>query len=401
MPMRPRARTSAAALLIAAAVGAAGAQVPATRSFRVRETVGIRRTEYPVAVRFTFQKGALKDASQARLVFNDAEVVGQFAAASKWDDGSVQALDVDFNASLDPEEERRYQLQYGPGVTSIARPARGALTPQDQPDAIQVGNFKIGKRGAPLLMSVSYRGEGIGPGTNGLSVTDTTGEHRDLSGAHNPKLEIVRPGPVTVGLRYTATLPIGSGYSVPVEILIDLPSSKSWVKMAATVRDPSRRVRDIAINTPLAFGALPILWDFATDSGTYGVLRNAGDMVLLTQTKSAAGARWKIETAVQDQQPRMYELSAGPRAKMASGWGHIQDAKAAVAFGIDHFARENGTYTLTLTGKGETTFRFAPAAPATEHHLTVYEHFVATPVAIGAATNPTAMLHPLEVTIER
>jgi hypothetical protein len=29
----------------------------------------------------------------------------------------------------------------------------------------------------------------------------------------------------------------------------------------------------------------------------------------------------------------------------------------------------------------------------------VYEHFVSTPVAIGAATNPTAMLSPLIVKV--
>jgi hypothetical protein len=33
--------------------------------------------------------------------------------------------------------------------------------------------------------------------------------------------------------------------------------------------------------------------------------------------------------------------------------------------------------------------------------LIVFEHFVATPIAIGAATNPTAMLTPLSVTLER
>ena len=37
----------------------------------------------------------------------------------------------------------------------------------------------------------------------------------------------------------------------------------------------------------------------------------------------------------------------------------------------------------------------------TQHRLTVYEHFVATPVAIGAATNPMAMLTPLVVSVDR
>ena len=146
-------------------------------------------------------------------------------------------------------------------------------------------------------------------------LTDSKGQRHDLSTAQNPRLEIVRPGPVTVGLRYTAAVPIDTGYAVPVEILIEMPSSKSWVKLAATVRDPSRRVRDIAIETPLAFGAMPILWDFGTDSGTYGVFRNPGDSVLLTQTRNASGASWKIETVAQGQPRRPYETSAGTRVK--------------------------------------------------------------------------------------
>ena len=83
---------------------------------------------------------------------------------------------------------------------------------------------------------------------------------------------------------------------MPVEILIEMPSSKSWVKLAATVRDPSRRVRDIAIETPLAFGAMPILWDFGTDSGTYGVFRNPGDSRAADPDAQRVGSEVEVET---------------------------------------------------------------------------------------------------------
>ena len=134
-----------------------------TIGLRVRETAGIRRTEYPVNARFTIAKAQLKSAEQARLLTNSAEVVAQFTATAAWDDGSVRTLDVDFNASMSPEEVRPYQLQYGDGVTATAKPQRG-LTFEEQPDAIQVGVIRFSKRGAPLMPSVTYRGEGIGPG---------------------------------------------------------------------------------------------------------------------------------------------------------------------------------------------------------------------------------------------
>src|SRR4051812_2583026 len=367
-------RLFACALVLSFVPLALRAQTPGSRTFRVRETAGIRRTEYPITARITLARGTLKTAGDARLLSNDAEVVAQFTSASAWDDGSIQALDVDFNATLDPEEERRDVLQFGAGVTPGPKPARG-LTAEELPDAVQVGTVKFSKSGLPLIASATFRGEGIGQGGNGLVLTDSKGQRHDLSTAQNPRLEIVRPGPVTVGLRYSAAVPIDTGYTVPIEILIEMPSSKSWVKLAATVRDPSRRVRDIAIETPLAFGAMPILWDFGTDSGTYGMFRNPGDAVLLTQTRNASGASWRVETSAQGQPRRPYETSAGTRVKVASGWGHLQDAKAAVAFAVEGFGRDEGTYSVALDGKGQAAFRYVPAEATTEHHLTVYEHF--------------------------
>jgi hypothetical protein len=393
-------RIGVTALLLLVASVEVSPQAHATRSFRVRETMGIRRTEYPVNARFTFVKGALSDPAQTRLAVNGVDVAAQVTAATRWDDRSVQVLDVDFNASLDPEEERRYELQFGEGVAATTNPVRG-LTVEDLPAAFQVGNVRFSKSGTPLMASVTYRGEGIGAGPNGVTLTDATGQRHDLTNAIAPDMTIVKPGPLYVVLRYTATVPLDPAYSVPVEVMIEMPNSKSWVKMAATVRDPARRLRDIAIDTPFAFGEAPWLWDFGTDSGTYGVFRNPTDGVVLTQTTNPAGATgWKVDTIAQGQR-RPYEASASTRAKMASGWGHLQDGKAAVAFAVERFGRDPGVYSIALDGRGQASFRFAPSEPATQHRLVVYQHFVATPVAIGAATNPTAMLSPIAVTIER
>jgi len=185
-------------------------------------------------------------------------------------------------------------------------------------------------------------------------------------------------------------------------VLMEMPNSKSWLKLTVTVRDPGRRLRDIALETPLAFDAYPWLWDFGTDSGTYGVLRSASDGVTLSQTASSAGAnRWVVLTTNAQQPRRPYETSAGSRVKTAGGWGHFQDVKTAVAFGVEGFGKTSGTYSIALDGQGQTAFRFAPAEPATQHQLTVYLHFVPTPVAVGAATNPTSMLHPPVVLLDR
>lgn len=389
-----------AAVCLAWTVRVGAEQGPVTRVFHVRETIGIRRTEYPVGVTFQLPKGALADVTHARVMTNSAEVPAQFTARTAWDDGSVQALDVDFNASLDPEEDRRYELEVGPSVKAAPVQARG-LTVEDQSDAIVVGNLKFSKSGSPLLASATYRGEGIGSGANGLTVTDANGKRRDLSSAQGAKLEVIKSGPFLVVLRYTATIPMDEAYGVSVDMLLEMPNSKTWLKTTATVVDRARRLRDVAIERPYAFSGFPLIWDFGTDSGTYGVFRSATDAITLTQSSAASGTSgWKIESGPSGQR-RVVETSAGSRNKNATGWGHLQDAKSAVAFAFARFGRETGTYTIALSGSGQATFRLAQAAPGQQPQIVLYEHFVATPVAVGAATNPTAMLAPLSVTVER
>jgi hypothetical protein len=177
-----------------------------------------------------------------------------------------------------------------------------------------------------------------------------------------------------------------------------MPNSKSWLKASIAIEDPSRRVKSLSFESPVTLGEKPWIWDFGTDTGTYGALRGAGDAVLLSQTVSPKGNNWTVQTGPQNDL-RPYESSIGSRLKTASGWGHLYDASRAVAFAVDRFGSEPGTYSIALNGQGQAVFTLAPAQSKTSHRLTVYQHFVTTPVPIGAATNPTAMLHPLAVKV--
>jgi hypothetical protein len=178
-----------------------------------------------------------------------------------------------------------------------------------------------------------------------------------------------------------------------------MPNSKSWVKMDIVVEDAANRVKQVGFEAPYGFGDKPWQWDFGTDSGTYGVFRNPTDTVLLTQTVSPKGNSWSVQTGT-EKDLRPYESSAGSRPKTVGGWGHLVDANRAVAYAIDRFAAAPGSYTISLNGQGQAVWSFAPAQAKVQRRLTVYQHFVSTPVAIGAATNPTAMLNPLVVSVK-
>jgi PcRGLX-like N-terminal RIFT barrel domain len=378
-------RVTAVACGAALVATAAGAQAP-TKSvaLSVREEAGIRRTSYPVRARVPFPSGALDEATHARLTGDGRDVPAQFAAESTWPDGSVRWLLVDFNPNLAPEETASYRLEYGPGVTP-APVARG-LTVTETADAVQVGKMRFSTSVAPLVTSVNYRREDIGQGPNGLTV-DAAAALQDV------KLEVVARGPLLAVLRYAGHVVSASAPAASFILTIEVPSSKSWMKMSAVIEDPDRHVREVALHTPLTLGAWPWTWDFGIGSLSYGAFRRDTDSATLVQTVDGAARHWQVNTGPRGGEAP-YEVPAAGRPLVAEGWGHLQSADEAVAFAIGDFGARDGRYAITLGGDGQTTFSFDAAQPVDRLELTVFEHFVSTPLAIGAATSAFSMLHP-------
>jgi len=372
-------------------------------SLGVEETAGIRRTRYPVNARVPFPHGALAQADQVRVLIDDddgEEIPAQFTAASRWSDGSVQWLLVDFNVSIGPEETQAYRVEYGPGVSAVG-PGRG-LSLAEEDGSVQVGRVRFSKTAAPLLRSVSYRGEIIesgGSGPNGFVVEGRDGTTYELGGDTGVMFEVVRGGPIYVELRYSGRVSLGAGAEVPFLVTVEMPNSKSWVKVTASLGDPDQRLRALSFHTPFALGAHPWVWDFGTDRWTYGSLRSEDSSVVLTNMVDVDGETgWRVDTGPKGRE-RPYETTGTTRPVVA-GWGHLQGGTEVVAFAMDRFALAPGTYRIALDGAGQVSLHVSPVAPVTQHRLTVYQHFVGTPVQIGAATSPPSMLHPLVARVD-
>jgi hypothetical protein len=370
--------------VVIAALGilSAGAALQAQNIVRIRvqESAGIRRTAYPVSARIPSQS----DAGHVRLILGNKEVPAQFTAGAQW-------LDVDFNASIGPLESQTYELEYGPEVKA-AEPPRGLSVTEDA-DAIQVGSVRFSKSGSPLIASVKYRGEEIGRGVNGLIVEDRAGHTHDLSSADSLKTEIVKRGPLMVVIRYSGKLAVDSGYSVPFELTVSMPNSKTMIAVSAAVEDPADRVKEISFGTSLALGAMPWVWDFGTSRWTYGSFRNATDSVTLTQ----ADGGWTVMAGPKGKELPYETLRKGGTEFVQ--WAHLQDSKEVVAFGWYPHKEITGIRQFTLDGNGQALIRYAPAVHESSHGLEIFEHFVTTPVQIGAATSPSALLSPLVVDV--
>jgi hypothetical protein len=374
------------------------AQAPRSVALTVKETTGIRRYRYPVGVRVPFPKGALSSADNARLTLNGSEVPGQFTSEGLWPDGSVQWLAVDLNAEIGPNEEQKYQLEYGAEVKA-GPPSRGLLVTENA-DSIQVGNARFSRTGSPLLVSVKYRSEVLrAPGT-GFAVVDGAGKLIDLKSAEPVKLEILKRGPIYVALRYSGRLALDAGSSVPFVVMAEMPNSKAWIKVTAQVDDPGKRLKGIVYQMPFTLGPFPWVWDFGTDRWTYGSLRKSSDSMILTETvKTPESSDWQIKFGAKGQE-ESYETAPKGRSSRLVRWGHVQDTKEVIAFGVDANPSLPGQYEFALDGEGRGSIRFNPATPAAQHRLTVYHHFVSTPVQIGAVTSASAMLSPLVATCD-
>jgi hypothetical protein len=395
-------------LLTPGAPVAQGSATAGSVTIRVADTAGIRRTEFPVRARVELPQRGAADTAHVQLRLNGAAVPAQITVVTAWPDGSVRTADAAFNVTLAPGESRTYQLAYGADVSAAAAPRGLMIT--ESPDAIQIGSVSFSRSGSPLIASATYvRSEFVGQfagALNGLALIDRTGARHDLGVATQLKAELADRGPLLATLRYTGTLPLDGSATAPFTLTIDMPSSKSWIKATAEIRDPGGRLRDIEFATPLALGAFPWQWDIGTEHGSYGAFRAAADRVVYTEQSGATtAAGWKIETGPAAD-PRLIETSvpargAAERTAPRWRWGHLQGANTAVAFALDRTDEAPGTYAVTLEGTGQAIYRFTPAAARPVHNLIVYQHFVSTPVAIGAATSPASMLQPPLVEVVR
>ena len=383
---------TALVLLLAHAAPAPHAAAQWTVGLLVEETAGIRRTAFPAQARLELPAGRLRDPSRARLLDAGEEIPVQGTARVRWPDGSVRALEVDFNLSTAPGEARALELRYGDELPPA--PAARGLSVTEEGGTVQVGRIRVDAR-APVLRSVAYRDELVAPGPHGLAVLDDAGVWYRTEQIVWEPVEIVKRGPLRVLLSYRGRVPLEGGRPADVSVSLELPNSKSWVRISAGVEDPDRRLRTIALGTPLRVGEHPWTWDFGTPNGTYGAFRDStASAVLRLDTGSDA---WTVRAGGPGEQ-RAYEQGTG-RSSTVGLWSHLVGGREAVALAVETPPGTTGTLLAQLHGTGWTSFELTPARPTGTLELAVWQHYVSTPVPIGAATSPASMLSPLSVRV--
>ncbi|MBI5395419.1 MAG: hypothetical protein HZA91_09015 [Verrucomicrobia bacterium] len=324
--------------------------------FTVTETAGLRRFGYPVTASLEAPQAVLADATSARLLdAKGKEVAAQFTAMSKWPDGSVHRLDVDFTSSIGPMEKEAYRVEWSGG---LARAGKGGLGITETADEITAASaaiaHKIRRDGKPLLASIAHgKTEFLAAG--GITTTLAPG-----------KAEVLKRGPFNVTLR------LGP-------VTLEYVNSKSWVKIVQRAETPA----ELAVDAHFALPEPPVLWDFGVESWLYGYFRKPTEDAVLRQDASG----WRVLTGAGE---RSSVYASGKRCE---GWGHIADKQRVIAFGMADF-NAGGEPAFRLGADG----RFRASAKRKE--LTVYFHGVGQPVQVTAVTSPPSMLAPLRVEVK-
>ncbi|HZW29496.1 MAG TPA: hypothetical protein VFF52_02250, partial [Isosphaeraceae bacterium] len=217
----------------------AGDQDRPVGSLRLQETAGLRRFGYPVHVRLPDQ-GPLRGVpeSRFRLERHGRDVSAQFHRVRQADGGSV--LEVDFNASPGPFELEVYTLHDDPRLPSGRETRRGIHVQQGLP-IIQVANgphiaYRLDDHLQGFVRSVRTPAlEFLAPSSRGLFLAKTEEAPQFLSerpehGQPGPGVEVTRPGPLAVGLRWQARIALSGRPPLRSTVELSFPSSKSWIE---------------------------------------------------------------------------------------------------------------------------------------------------------------------------
>ncbi|MBM3334631.1 hypothetical protein FJY63_08215 [Candidatus Sumerlaeota bacterium] len=132
----------------------------------VEEPSGVERKGWPVTSGVPFAAGALANPQSAALFTGDGmEVPLQTEVLSRWPDGSVRWLLLDFQVDLKPKEKKALVLRFGPGVGRkpvvkplLARKNNGTVTMDAGPVQLDLGP----KGGLFMLSSIWFDKNGDG-----------------------------------------------------------------------------------------------------------------------------------------------------------------------------------------------------------------------------------------------
>lgn len=387
-----------------------GSAIAQTLKLEVRETAGIRRFGYPIAIKLPESiSGATT--GHFRLRDGDKPLPAQFRQEKNENDAGAWWLD--FNVNMMPGEVRTFVLEYGPDVAEYAEPP--GLELEELPDGFIIRNRKyiswnLGRDLRGLLQSVAagelqhLRREGVS-----LAIAGPNEPYEiDAKAVH---ARVIRSGPLTIAIRYEFKPTSGPLAELKSAVDLTFPVSKSWVQVDWRIDDPRNRLDSIratiAQNLDVPTEARPTLIDFGASSLVYmsltqGMIGKLHANTVRPRSNGSPSQSWEVLRGTKDRLGPFVNRPAGSVSGDAEGWAHIMDRGRCLALAVDEFG-DAGADSIETTAEGDLTLarKFASdeAGGLKVKRCRFWLHFVGFPPHLTAATSPQAMLSPLAVRV--
>jgi hypothetical protein len=305
MPRRPL----VLALFAVAALPARAAAFPLI-GVSVRESDGVERHRWPLAISAPFRRGAARPGETLRVVDErGAALPAQTKALATWPDGSLRWLLLDTQVDLKPHRARRLRIVPGRAPAPVA-PARVSTT--DDVFVVDTGaiRFTVPRTRFAILEALQPRGSGA-PLTGGLSAVLVAAEH--THDAQPPGRSIVTAtGPLRVRIELQGTYGDGFDYVIRLEAYAGQPFVRVWHTLIDRNPAPYVSIARLAVELPLAEPA-PSRWSY----GVVGRPAVNGDL-------PAAGVR------LYQSDDESYAVGDAARAGRLAGWLELEGGGAPI-----------------------------------------------------------------------
>ena len=186
-----------------------------TVKLTVEEPSGVRRTGWPVTSGIPFACGALKDDGNVTLLAADGvEIPLQTETLSRWPDGSVRWLSLDFHVDLSGREIKQFSLRHGQEIRRGA--IDGPIQVRRESGAVVIDTGPARLRLAPdtfylpgdLWLDANRDGDFsdeeriTDPESQGMALVDGDGRHF-YSTAGRAEIAVEQSGPLRACVRVT------------------------------------------------------------------------------------------------------------------------------------------------------------------------------------------------------
>ena len=293
----------------------------------VDEPTGVGRQGWPVTSGVPLARGALGDERSAALDGEDGrEIPLQATALSRWPDGSIRWLLLDFSCDLKASQKKNFVLHYGPQTRRAAVPDPVTVSQENGEAVVTTGplRMRLSPQAFRLLDGVWLDANGDGKFSDAERVTTSAGAgillttpdgQQFRADQADAQLSVEESGPLRASVRVDGRHQSSHGTMFRYVVRLQFFRGRPFVRVDYTfINDSPDALMAQIKSIELAFAV-------AKGRGTETILdgreRTGGQLLQVDDTR--------------------YELNGKPAGRRGQGWAAVAGNGTGLAVGVREF----------------------------------------------------------------